>query len=106
MLSVPEPGLALLGFGKRDVSYDLELPVPRSVKTAGPQPPRPIRAEASIFALNDQHAFMRFAPEVELKVGDLVGCGISHPCTTFDKWQLLMEVDDDYAVVDGLRTFF
>src|SRR4029077_16140713 len=34
VLSLPEPGLALLGFGKRDVSYDLELPVPRLVKTA------------------------------------------------------------------------
>jgi D-serine deaminase-like pyridoxal phosphate-dependent protein len=44
--------------------------------------------------------------DADLKVGDLVGCGISHPCTTFDKWQLLLEVDDDYTVVDGLRTFF
>ena len=24
-----------------------------------------------------------------LAVGDLVGCGISHPCTTFDKWRLI-----------------
>ncbi|TMB89264.1 MAG: amino acid deaminase [Chloroflexi bacterium] len=106
VLSVPEPGLALLGFGKRDVSYDLELPVPRSVKTAGPQPPRPIRAEASIFALNDQHAFMRFAPEVELKVGDLVGCGISHPCTAFDKWRLIPVVDEAYRVIDAVLTYF
>lgn len=36
----------------------------------------------------------------------LVGCGISHPCTTFDKWSLLVEVDDEYNVIGGLRTFF
>jgi D-serine dehydratase len=106
VLSMPEPGLALLGFGKRDVSYDLELPVPRLVKTAGPQPPRPLRAEASIFALNDQHAFMKVGPEANLKVGDLVGCGISHPCTAFDKWRLIPVVDEKYDVIDAVLTYF
>jgi D-serine deaminase-like pyridoxal phosphate-dependent protein len=106
VLSLPEPGLALLGFGKRDVPYDLELPVPRLVKTAGPQPPRPLRGEAAIFALNDQHAFMRVGPKVDLKVGDLVGCGISHPCTAFDKWRLIPVVDDGYRVVDAVLTYF
>jgi D-serine dehydratase len=106
VLSMPEPGLALLGFGKRDVSHDMELPVPRFVKTAGPQPPRPLRAEASIFALNDQHAFMKVGPEANLKVGDLVGCGISHPCTAFDKWRLIPVVDDGYRVLDAVLTYF
>jgi D-serine dehydratase len=106
VLSLPEPGLALLGFGKRDVSYDLELPVPRFVKTAGPQPPRPLRAEASIFALNDQHAFMKVDAKADLKVGDLVGCGISHPCTAFDKWRLIPVVDEGYRVVDAVLTYF
>jgi D-serine deaminase-like pyridoxal phosphate-dependent protein len=106
VLSMPEPGLALLGFGKRDVSYDLELPVPRFVKTAGPQPPRPLRAEASIFALNDQHAFMRVGAEANLKVGDMVGCGISHPCTAFDKWRLIPVVDEGYQVLDAILTYF
>jgi D-serine dehydratase len=106
VLSMPEPGLALLGFGKRDVSYDLELPVPRLIKTTGPQPPRPLRAEASIFALNDQHAFMKVGPEANLKIGDLVGCGISHPCTAFDKWRLIPVVDDAYQVIDAVLTYF
>jgi D-serine dehydratase len=39
-------------------------------------------------------------------VGDLVGCGISHPCTTFDKWRALFTVDDDYRVTGAIRTFF
>ena len=106
VLSMPEPGLALLGFGKRDVSYDMELPVPRFVKTAGPQPPRPLRADASIFALNDQHAFMKVGPEANLKVGDMIGCGISHPCTAFDKWRLIPVVDDGYQVLDAVLTYF
>jgi len=42
------------------------------------------------------------APEV----GDLVACGISHPCTTFDKWRSLFTVADDYRVTGAIRTFF
>ncbi len=106
VLSLPEPGLVLLGFGKRDVSHDLELPVPRLVKTGGPQPPRPLRAEASIFALNDQHAYMKVGADANLKVGDLVGCGISHPCTAFDKWRMIPVVDDAYRVIDAVLTYF
>jgi D-serine dehydratase len=63
-------------------------------------------ADWQVQKLNDQHAYLRVPDGVDLNVGDLVGCGISHPCTTFDKWQLLFEVDDDYTVVDALRTFF
>ena len=106
VVSMPEPGLALLGFGKRDVPYDLGLPVPRLIKTAGPQPPRPIRSETSIFATNDQHAYMKVGAEANLKVGDLVGCGISHPCTAFDKWRAIPVVDDKYGVIDAVLTYF
>ena len=44
--------------------------------------------------------------DAPLKVGDMIGSGISHPCTTFDKWQLIAEVDDAYTVVGAIRTFF
>ena len=40
------------------------------------------------------------------QVGDLIGCGISHPCTTFDKWRVLFTVDDDYRVTGAIRTYF
>jgi D-serine dehydratase len=106
VLSVPEPGLAILGFGRRDVPHDLELPVPRLVKTPGPQPPIPLRAEASITRLMDQHAFLKVSAEANLKVGDLIGCGISHPCTAFDKWRLIPVVDDGYVVIDAVLTYF
>jgi D-serine dehydratase len=41
-----------------------------------------------------------------LQVGDMVTFGIGHPCLTFDKWQVLLVVDDDYNVIGAVRTFF
>jgi len=108
--SRPEPNLAILGMGKRDASYDADLPTPLCWHRPGPGVPHPLPAGAAIVKMNDQHAYLRL-PEghplcSELAVGDLVGCGISHPCTTFDKWKLLLEVDDSYAVRGAINTFF
>ncbi|MCC2959994.1 amino acid deaminase [Massilia sp. IC2-278] len=108
--SRPEPTLAILTMGKRDASHDAGLPVPLAWHRPGPGVPHPIPEGAAIVKMNDQHAYLRL-PEGhplcrELAVGDLVGCGISHPCTTFDKWKLLLEVDDDYAVRGAINTFF
>ncbi|TMB96138.1 MAG: amino acid deaminase [Chloroflexi bacterium] len=105
VLSLPEPGLALIGFGKRDVPHDLELPVPRFIKS-GADKTRPVGEGLSIFAVNDQHAYMRLGAGEQLRVGDLVGCGISHPCTAFDKWRLIPVVDDSYSVIDAILTYF
>src|SRR2546428_350079 len=74
-LSMPEPGLALLGFGKRDVPYDTDLPVPRYIKR-GHDAPRKFEHAASVFNTNDQHAYLRLDGAEGLQVGDLVGCGI------------------------------
>jgi D-serine dehydratase len=105
VLSTPEPGLALLGFGKRDVPHDLDLPVPRYVKR-GLEAPRKFEHAASVFNLNDQHAYLRLDGAEDVRVGDLVGCGISHPCTAFDKWRLIPLVDDSYRVIDAVMTYF
>ena len=61
---------------------------------------------APVGKLNDQHAYMQIRSDADVRVGDLVGCGISHPCTTFDKWRWLPLVDDDYGVIGAVRTFF
>ena len=108
--SRPEPTLAILTMGKRDASHDAGLPVPLAWHRPGPGVPHPLPEGAAIVKMNDQHAYLRL-PEghplcSELAVGDLVGCGISHPCTTFDKWKLLLEVDDGYAVRGAINTFF
>ena len=106
--SVPEPGLALLTGGRRDVSYDLEMPVP--VRWA----PRHERRAAStptgwtVSALNDHHAYLRYDPATgpAPAVGDLVALGISHPCTTFDKWRWLPLVDDEGTITRAISTRF
>jgi D-serine dehydratase len=105
--SRPEPALAILTMGKRDVSYDVDMPRPVAwYRTAFGDAPRTASERWRITKLNDQHAYLELPPDADLDVGDLVGCGISHPCTTFDKWPLLFEVEDTYDVVGGLRTFF
>ena len=108
--SRPEPGLAILTMGKRDASHDAGLPVPLLSHRPGPGAPRALPPGCEIVKMNDQHAYLRL-PEGDairdaLAVGDLVGCGISHPCTTFDRWPLLLAVDDDYLVRGALNTFF
>jgi D-serine deaminase-like pyridoxal phosphate-dependent protein len=105
VLSMPEPGRAVIGFGRRDVPYDLGLPMPRLVSRGG-LPPRPFVGEASITGLYDQHALLSLHAGEDLRIGDMVGCGISHPCTAFDKWRLIPVVDDDYRVLDAVLTYF
>jgi D-serine dehydratase len=105
--SCPEPGLAILTCGKRDISYDLELPVAVFHCASGASAPRAIPADWQLTALNDQHAYLRFpADQTGPAVGDLIGLGISHPCTTFDKWRWLPVVDDRHNVIDAVTTRF
>ncbi len=106
--SCPEPGLALLTAGKRDCSYDIEMPIPAWWCGRGQSTPVAAPAAWKVSAMNDQHAYLRFAAEAAPapQVGDLVGLGISHPCTTFDKWRWMALVDDRYDVVDALVTYF
>jgi len=105
--SCPEPGLAILTMGKRDASFDLDMPiVSKRYRPGSDTAPRSVPASWKIANMNDQHAYLRFSAEEAPQVGDLVGCGISHPCTTFDKWRALFTVDDDYRVTGAIRTFF
>jgi D-serine dehydratase len=105
--SVPEPGLAIATIGKRDVSYDADLPVPEQWFRPGlHERPQALGDGFTVTRLNDQHAYLAVPGHSPLEVGDMVSFGISHPCTTFDKWQLLYLIDDDYRVVEAIRTFF
>lgn len=108
--SVPEPGLALLTCGRRDISYDLEMPIPVQLARRGERTAAATPTGWSVSALNDQHAYLRFdaaagegsAP----RVGDRVALGISHPCTTFDKWRWMPVVEDDGAITGAISTRF
>jgi D-serine deaminase-like pyridoxal phosphate-dependent protein len=100
--SCPEPGLAIVGFGRRDAPYDAGLPiVEETVDAAGIR--RPARG-IEVTAIYDQHAFL--AHDGSLAVGDLVVCGVSHPCTAFDKWSLLPLIAEDATVLGAIRTLF
>ncbi|MGR6997535.1 alanine racemase [Yinghuangia aomiensis] len=103
VLSAPEPGLAILGAGRRDVPFDLDLPVPRGIRGADGTV-RPAGAMA-VVKLDDQHAYAE-TRGTDVRPGDLVRLGISHPCTAFDKWRVIPVVDDAYRVTDVLRTYF
>jgi D-serine dehydratase len=104
VLSRPEPGLALLAAGRRDVGFDAGLPVPLRVRRAGGG--QAVADGMTVTQLNDQHAYLSVPADAELAPGDLVCLGISHPCTTFDKWRVIPVVDDEHRVVDAIHTFF
>ncbi|MFJ4224388.1 alanine racemase [Microbacterium sp. NPDC089695] len=97
VVSQPEPGLALLDAGRRDVPFDIDLPTPQSV-------------EGAITALNDQHAFLALADDASVAPGDVVRLGLSHPCTAFDKWRVVAIIDDpdaaDPRVIGAVATCF
>jgi len=98
VLSRPEPTLVLLDAGKRDLPFDLDLPVVHGVVGAG------------VTALADQHCFVSVPAESALAVGDVVRLGISHPCTAFQLWRLVPEVQDadadDPRVIGFVETTF
>jgi len=104
VLSQPEPGLALLDAGKRDLPFDEGLPVPLAVAEHLGAPERPLTAEVT--ALNDQHAFLRWDGPAPVRIGDVVTLGLSHPCTAFDKWRLIPVVDADGTVTEAVETVF
>jgi D-serine dehydratase len=102
--SLPEPGLAILTMGKRDCAYDYLLPHPEKTYRRGAGERE--LSGCRISALNDQHAYMTYAAGNDLEVGDMIACGISHPCTAFDKWRFIPVVEDNYEIVDAIITFF
>ncbi len=114
--STPEPGLVILTVGKRDISYDQAMPTALRYCRPGSSVQQAAPAGWQITALNDQHAYLHLygagspdatlPPGAPLQVGDLVCLGISHPCTTFDKWRWMPIVDEDCNVVDALTTCF
>jgi D-serine dehydratase len=104
--SRPEPTRVVASLGKRDVGNDVLPPSLvwhyRPGRDGTPQA-APVAKVAKIY---DQHICLDVTPESDFAVGDLVGFGVSHPCTTFDKWRALFVVDDQYRVVDIVHTWF
>ena len=104
VLSRPEPETAVLGIGRRDVSFDAGNPVVlhgraadgTTLDTGG----------AVVRRLFDQHAVLSVPATARLAPGDELCLGVSHPCTTFDKWRWIPVLDAEDRITDVIRTFF
>ncbi|MEV7564838.1 alanine racemase [Streptomyces tanashiensis] len=105
VVSRPTAEQAFTNAGKRDAAHDLHLPEAQVVRDARTGEIRPAEG-ITVTGLSDQHAWLATGPGADLEVGDWVGMGLSHPCTIFDKWQLIPVVEADGTVVDHIRTFF
>ncbi|MES9524802.1 alanine racemase [Streptomyces capoamus] len=103
VVSRPSPAEAFVNAGKRDAAYDLDRPVAHVVRRDGGERPA---TGIEVTALSDQHLWLRTGPDADVEVGDWIGFGLSHPCTSFDKWQLIPVAEADGTVVEFIRTFF
>ncbi|MGW6138418.1 amino acid deaminase [Streptomyces sp. NPDC055144] len=105
VVSRPTAEQAFTNAGKRDAAYDLDLPEAQVVRDARTGEVREATG-VTVTGLSDQHGWVRTDGGEDLAVGDWLGMGLSHPCTSFDKWQLIPLVEADGTVVDYVRTFF
>jgi D-serine dehydratase len=103
---VPEAEKAIIAMGKRDAGFDSGLPAPALHYRPGDEAPKAAPTHWDLTKMMDQHAYLRIAAEDDLRVGDMIGFDISHPCLTFDKWRSLPVLNADYQVVEVVRTFF
>lgn len=101
VLSVPEPGWAVIDAGKRDLTAEPPARVLAVHREDGRTP-----LDLVIDYHNDQHGYVAFGPDAGLRVGDILELGISHPCLTFDRWTHIPLVDEQLTVVGVVRTCF
>jgi D-serine dehydratase len=104
--SVPEPQKAIVAMGKRDAAFDSGLPVPALHFRPGSTEPKAVASRWSLTKMMDQHAFLQIDAHDDLRVGDMIGFDICHPCLTFDKWRTIPLLDAGFQVVDVVQTFF
>ena len=103
--SVPEPGLSVVNFGKRDSAFDAGLPRVVAHYRSGKKMIDP-QGRIITTGIMDQHSILKMPEGYDLQVGDLLIFSTSHPCLTFDKWKKLLLVDDSYCVIEELSTGF
>jgi D-serine deaminase-like pyridoxal phosphate-dependent protein len=123
--SLPEPGLAIVAMGKRDIGGD-RLPMALRRYREGGRPGRDLGVAGwEVIKLMDQHAFVRLPtmPEEafdmcigdmrvggvrvgDVRVGDIVAFGTSHPCLTFDKWRTILLANERLEVTEVMATCF
>ncbi|MFX4273718.1 alanine racemase [Propionibacteriaceae bacterium Y1685] len=100
VISLPEPELALVDAGKRDLTAEGVLPIVTAIIRNGERLPG---LDVRVDRFNDQHGYLLTD---QLQVDDLVELGISHACLTFDKWRHIPVVDADGTVINIAETVF
>lgn len=104
VLSRPESERVILDMGRRDVANDAGQPVVIGALNSDGDGVAVDKVEA--IRLFDQHTVLSTLGTSDLKVGDRVRVGVSHPCTTMDKWKWI-PVSINSNRIDGVvRTFF
>ena len=105
--SLPEPGLAIIALGKRDIGHD-HLPIALRRYREGGNPDQLLSVmNWEVTKIMDQHTFVRLPDEAQdVEIGDVIAFGASHPCLTFDKWRQLLLVDKQLNVKESLVTCF
>lgn len=106
--SLPEPGLAIIALGKRDIGHEPDLPLPlRLYHRLDDGTPAPIDIRAwRTTKIMDQHVFLEVPEHADIAVGDVIAFGTSHPCLTFDKWRHMLCVDESLEVTEVVTTYF
>ncbi len=109
--SVPEPGLVIIGLGKRDCAFDAGLPTPELFyrpKQLEPSQTKPSKAPShwQVVKIMDQHCMMKVGESDDIKPGDIISFSTSHPCLTIDKWRKIGIVDEAFNVTKQIATYF
>ena len=82
VLSTPEPGVAVVGAGKRELPHDAGMPIL-------------LGHPGTVSAMYDHHTVLTGTSG--LRVSDVAEFGISHPCSLFARW------DEFEVTLDGRR---
>lgn len=98
VLSAPEDGLVIAGFGRREAPTDDRLPVVLGT-VPGPGGLAADVAGWAVTGVNDHHAFLRVPSGTAVAPGTVLRLGISHPCGAFDRWRRIPLIDPDDRVV-------
>lgn len=106
VLSRPEPGLAVVGLGKRDIAFDAGLALVSQHYRPGTAAPKPADPAWRLQKMMDQHALLQLPPDADVAVGDMLSFAGSHPCLTLDKWRYLALLDADYQVRQLYPSYF
>jgi D-serine dehydratase len=102
VLSRPEPTLVIVGFGRRDVPIDDQLPV--VLGRYGQDYRRSEAPGVQVTKLNDQHAYIYVPEGLQVGLGEVWSFGVSHPCGAFDRWPAIPLVDGDHQIIGAVTT--